>query len=200
MDLSKNPPYMFSSQKVDYFFRWHWWNAPLVFFPISALLLFFGFKEGLKVSDLWVTIPLGLLLWTLFEYVMHRFLFHLSGNSQAIKHFHYVVHGMHHAHATDPMRVIFPPFFSLITGLIMLGLMLFLLPLAWGLGIFASFILGYIWYEFMHYADHHIKWKFSWFKRLKRHHLLHHHSQAYSQKNFGVTTSLWDRVFNTFMA
>lgn len=199
MDISKNPPYMFASKKVDYFFKWHWWSAPLLFLPISALLLSFALAT-LALAQAMLAQVLGLLLWTLFEYSMHRFLFHLPSKSAVMEHFHYVVHGMHHAHATDPMRVIFPPFLSIAFGLLVGVVFILLMPLFWALGVFSGFIIGYTWYEFMHYADHHIKWKLPWFKQLKRHHLLHHHSSSYEGKNFGVTTSLWDKVFKTFMA
>lgn len=198
MDTSKNPPYMFSSPRVDYFFRWHWWSAPLVFLPISALLFGFALSQ-VDAGQVILLMIAGGLLWTLFEYCMHRFLFHLPGNSRAMKHFHYIVHGMHHAHSTDPLRVIFPPFLSIFTGILVGGILFLLFPIPVALGLYAGFILGYIWYEFIHYADHHIKWKVSLLKRLKRHHLLHHHSTAYKGKNFGVTTSLWDKVFKTFM-
>lgn len=190
---------MFSSAKVDYFFKWHWWSAHVTFLPLAAVLLFLAFS-GLPLGQAVLSMIAGIFLWTLFEYSMHRFLFHLTGDSPFLKHFHYVVHGMHHAHATDPLRVIFPPFLSVITGALVAGFLALTLPLYWFFGVYASFIIGYTWYEFMHYADHHIKWKYPWFKRLKRHHLLHHHSSEYRGKNFGVTTILWDKVFNTFLA
>lgn len=200
MDLSQNPPFMFTAKKIDYFFRWRWWSAPLIFVPISLALLLYALYESLSVVELISSFLIGGLFWTLFEYVMHRFVFHLKGKTPLMKHIHYVVHGMHHAHTTDPLRVIFPPFLSIINGLLVGLILAWLLPLPWAAGIFSSFILSYTWYEFIHYADHHIKWKVSWLKRLKRHHLLHHHSGAYQGKNFGVTTSLWDRVFNTYLA
>lgn len=191
---------MFSLPVVDYFFRWRWWAALVAFLPACLLLLVYA-KLGPMAA--WLTlIPSflsGALSWTLFEYVMHRFLFHAIGHAPSLKHLHYVVHGMHHAYPTDPTRVIFPPFASVIVGSGLGGLIYLLLPTTWSIGFFAGFVAGYLGYEFIHYASHHIKWKWAWLKRLKRHHLLHHHSMGSKNKNFGVTTTFWDRVFNTYL-
>jgi sterol desaturase/sphingolipid hydroxylase (fatty acid hydroxylase superfamily) len=199
MDISKKPHHMFSFPAIDYFFHWRWWVAPVVFLPLVFLLL------GYTIFSFFALVPtvcaavLGMISWTFFEYCMHRFCLHFIGSTPKLKHLHYVVHGMHHAHPTDPVRVIFPPFGSVIIGAAIALLFFALLPLLWALSGLAGFIVGYVWYEFMHYASHHIKWKSAWFMRRKRHHLLHHHSGEFKNKNFGVTTSLWDHVFNTYM-
>ena len=199
-DHSK-PPYMFQSKAVDYFFAWRWWVAPVVFMPVSATSVALAFRfSDIKVVQSIGAIVGGILLWTLFEYCMHRVMFHFEGNGPLTRHLHYVVHGMHHAHPTDPKRVIFPPFGSLFIGLLMAAVLYMVLPLAWFFCVFAGFICGYCWYEFMHYAAHHVKWQIPVMRRLKRHHLLHHHNRDGVQNNFGVTTSLWDHVFGTFLA
>lgn len=131
---------------------------------------------------------------------MHRFMFHAFSRTPSLSHLHYVIHGMHHVFPTDPQRVIFPPFGSLILGSLLVGIMTLIVPLPWLFGGTAGFITGYCWYEFVHYASHHIKWRIGWLKRLKRHHLLHHHNEAFKDKNYGVTTVLWDRVFSTYLA
>jgi sterol desaturase/sphingolipid hydroxylase (fatty acid hydroxylase superfamily) len=147
-----------------------------------------------------VTFVAGVFLWTFFEYLMHRFMFHVFSHVAGLKHMHYVIHGMHHVYPTDPYRVIFPPFMALAVGALLAGLMALILPTPWFFGTISGFVVGYCWYEFVHYASHHIKWKTAWLKRLKRHHLLHHHNEAFKDKNYGVTTVLWDRVFNTYLA
>lgn len=200
MEVSNNPPYMFSLKTVDYFFRWRFWTAPLLFVPVSVGFIYYAISSlHVAISTLAISFSGGLALWTLFEYCMHRFTFHTIAKIARLKHVHYVVHGMHHAYPTDPVRVIFPPFFSAIFGSVIGIAMFLLISPSLAAGIFSGFILGYAWYEFMHYAAHHIKWKISWFKNLKRHHLLHHHSMSFKDKNFGVTTSFWDRVFGTHL-
>jgi 4-hydroxysphinganine ceramide fatty acyl 2-hydroxylase len=200
-DIKKSPPFMFSRPFIDYFFRWNWWVVPLIFLPISFSLFFFGMiRSSVNALILVILFVCGLFSWTFFEYCMHRFLFHTIGHSCFLNHLHYVIHGMHHAYPTDPLRVIFPPFGSFIIGGIIGFMLFFLLSPQFFAVVYAGFIIGYIWYEFMHYAAHHIKWKILLFKRLKRHHLLHHYNHLYKEQNFGVSTTLWDRIFKTYLA
>lgn len=201
MDISNKPKYMFSQPSLDFFFRWHWWTAPLVFVPVIIASLFGAlFWFEVRPTVVLATFFSGIFFWTLFEYLMHRFMFHVLAQLSGLKHLHYVIHGMHHEYPTDPYRVIFPPFLSIIVGALLAGVAMLIVPQTWFFGALAGFIAGYCWYEFVHYASHQIKWKNLWLKRLKRHHLLHHHNVAFKDKNYGVTTVLWDRVFSTYLA
>lgn len=61
------------------------------------------FRDSLLVDPdpfyptIW-TVCFGILLWTLLEYSLHRWVFHLepSGRSQAMIYFHFAIHGLHH--------------------------------------------------------------------------------------------------------
>ena len=64
-------------------------------------------------------------------------------------------------------------------------------------------MLGYLAYVGVHYALHHVNslgptWLPAslrvWLRNLIRAHAVHHHQTQY---NFGVTTTIWDRVFGT---
>jgi 4-hydroxysphinganine ceramide fatty acyl 2-hydroxylase len=199
MNTHENPNYMFEDPKIDYFFIWRWWVAPAVFVPVSLTLIVIAKSVfGLSALSLIVNILAGIFLWTLAEYGLHRFIFHVFASKYGNKHIKYVIHGMHHVYPNDPYRVIFPPQGSLVIGALLLLLFLIILPKAWAFTITGGFALGYCWYEFMHYAIHQIKWPFHWYKGRKRHHLLHHHNENYKDVNYGVTTSLWDHVFKTY--
>lgn len=201
MDTMNKPNYMFSRPFIDFFFRWHWWVAPVVFMPLAITLLIAGFMfASMSIASALITFGAGVFFWTLFEYFMHRFMFHVFSHLPGLNHLHYVIHGMHHVYPTDPYRVIFPPFLSLFVGGLLALVVAIILPSSWFFGGISGFVTGYCWYEFVHYASHHIKWKTSWLKKLKRHHLLHHHNEAFKDKNYGVTTVLWDRVFSTYLA
>ena len=201
MDTMNKPNHMFSQPVIDFFFRWHWWVAHIVFVPVVILSLIIGiYYMNMSLGAAALTFVGGVFFWTLFEYFMHRFMFHEFSHVSGLSHLHYVIHGMHHVYPTDPYRVIFPPFLSILVGGLLAGILALILPLTWFFGVLAGFIAGYCWYEFVHYASHHIKWKTLLLKRLKRHHLLHHHNEAYKDKNYGVTTVLWDRVFSTYMS
>jgi sterol desaturase/sphingolipid hydroxylase (fatty acid hydroxylase superfamily) len=46
----------------------------------------------------------------------------------------------------------------------------------------------------VHHAIHHWKFENKLFKKLKRHHYIHH---ARDTKNIGMVTTFWDHVFGT---
>ena len=60
---------------------------------------------------------------------------------------------------------------------------------------FGGFMLGYIFYDEIHYATHHAPMKFGWWQKVKHHHVLHHYHDP--DKGFGVSSPLWDVVFGT---
>src|SRR5262245_8330349 len=117
MDLSTKPNFMFAHRSLDFLFNWRWWAAWVVFIPLTIVLMAMAllYYEGTLMSAT-IALIMGLFAWTLCEYVLHRFIFHFIGENPWLKHFHYVVHGMHHAYPTDPHRVIFPPFLSIALG------------------------------------------------------------------------------------
>lgn len=57
-------------------------------------------------------LALGIFLWTLLEYSLHRWVFHLDATNQsgAVCTFHFLLHGLHHKVPFDPYRLVFPPF------------------------------------------------------------------------------------------
>jgi len=60
---------------------------------------------------------------------------------------------------------------------------------------FPGFILGYLLYGTMHYAIHAWNPPYKWMKPLWRNHHLHHYKN--DNQGFGVSTTIWDRVFGT---
>ena len=61
-------------------------------------------------------------------------------------------------------------------------------------GFSAGLLTGYVWYEFVHLAEHGA-WRLPMLRRLTRHHAWHHFKDW--ERAFGVTTPLWDWVFGT---
>ncbi len=57
----------------------------------------------------------------------------------------------------------------------------------------SGFTLGYLTYDLMHYATHHFPMRWGVFRSLKRHHM--HHYKTPNQR-FGVSSPLWDSVWD----
>jgi sterol desaturase/sphingolipid hydroxylase (fatty acid hydroxylase superfamily) len=136
----------------------------------------------------------GMLFWTLFEYIAHRFLFHFVANSGKAQKFIYTLHGNHHHYPRDKQRLFMPPVPSLILASAIFGLQ-WLIMGEQTLMFFPGFLFGYLMYGSMHYAIHAWNPPFKWMKGLWRNHHLHHYKNEHN--GFGVSSTIWDHIFGT---
>jgi sterol desaturase/sphingolipid hydroxylase (fatty acid hydroxylase superfamily) len=173
-----------------------WWLVLVVWVPIGASLVAVSVAwGGLTVGAALARVALGALLWTLFEYVLHRFVFHWQPTTAVGRRFHFVSHGIHHLDPWDPTRLVFPPLAGLVVAILIFGLIWLATPLASALAVMAGVLAGYITYDMTHYFTHHGKPRSRWGKFLKAYHLAHHHKHW--DRMFGVSQPLWDVVFRT---
>lgn len=136
----------------------------------------------------------GLLLWTLTEYVLHRFVFHWRPASALMEQLVFIMHGNHHAVPDDPLRNLMPPMVSVpVGGLVWAGLVGIAGPA--GNWLFLGWMSGYVAYDLVHYACHQWPMKGRLARMLKTHHMHHHHMRE--EGNFAITGMMWDRLFRT---
>jgi sterol desaturase/sphingolipid hydroxylase (fatty acid hydroxylase superfamily) len=166
-----------------------------MYLPIMAYMLYHsGFHLDFSFSHILVTFLGGMLFWTFFEYIAHRFIFHWVAESPRAQKIVYVMHGNHHHFPRDRERLFMPP----VPSLIIAGLLFFIMFAIMrqnAFMFFPGFILGYLMYGSMHYAIHAWNPPFKWMKPLWRNHHLHHYKNEH--QGFGVSTTIWDRVFGT---
>jgi dihydroceramide fatty acyl 2-hydroxylase len=124
-------------------------------------------------------ILLGVVWWTLLEYLLHRFAFHKKGKYLGKRHL------AHHA-KLDKRRLAVAPWQSMVGGSL-LNAAVFVAVFGWAPGgaLMAGMLGGYAAYEWIHYSTHY----------LRAYHLAHHHKSP--KTRFGVTSPLWDYVFGT---
>ncbi len=65
----------------------------------------------------------GYALWTLFEYWLHRIVFHFEPEDGLGARLHWIIHGVHHDHPNDPLRLVMPPAVSVPLGAAVFGLL-----------------------------------------------------------------------------
>jgi len=166
-----------------------------IYMPVITYLLYYSSaKLNYRYSTVALTFLGGMLFWTFFEYIMHRFVFHMVAESERAQKFIYILHGNHHHFPRDKERLFMPPVPSLIIASVILSLFYLIM----GTNVFMffpGFILGYLLYGTMHYAIHAWNPPVRWMKPLWRNHHLHHYKDDH--KGFGVSTTIWDRVFGT---
>jgi sterol desaturase/sphingolipid hydroxylase (fatty acid hydroxylase superfamily) len=166
-----------------------------MYVPIFTYMLYLaGDKYGYSTGRILLIFLAGMMFWSLFEYVAHRFLFHWTAKSERARKFVYTLHGNHHHYPRDRQRLFMPPIPSLIISTVLFGLMYVIMGTN-VLMFFPGFLFGYLMYGTMHYAIHAWNPPFKWMKPLWRNHHLHHYKNEHH--GFGVSSTLWDLVFGT---
>jgi sterol desaturase/sphingolipid hydroxylase (fatty acid hydroxylase superfamily) len=148
----------------------------------------------LRFSGPWVlaggVVLMGFLSCGLLEYVVHRWVLH--GPPSLARRGHAQHHG-------EPRALISTPLFVIMTGALALwGLFGLVLPVGLAALLVFGLYAGYNYFAFVHHQQHH-RGKdvgcVAYWRRLEQLHHLHHHRQVV---NFGISTTIWDRLFGTF--
>jgi 4-hydroxysphinganine ceramide fatty acyl 2-hydroxylase len=193
---------MFRSDLVEFFSKVH----PLVPAALYLPVAWFAMRAalgGLGVFAVAGGIAAGLFFWSFAEYVLHRFVFHLPLAGPFSKFIYFQSHGIHHQYPDDFYRLLMVPPVSAPLAAAFYGLFALALPAPWAAATFAGFVLGYLAYDYTHFAVHFMKPPRSvwlapftlWFKAARRRHMVHHFDTH--DRGYGVSTGLWDHVFGT---
>jgi dihydroceramide fatty acyl 2-hydroxylase len=186
---------MFETPLIERFSRIHP-ATPFVFWlPVCGYLAFRAYENGMGPGVGLSLGLLGLFVWTLSEYVLHRWVFHYVGPRLWQRRLHFVLHGVHHDFPQDGDRLVFPLGASIPFGLTFYLAFRALAGPVLVDPLFVGFGLGYLAYDGTHYAIHHFRMSSRLGKWIKRHHMIHHHTGAHAR--WGVTSPLWDYVFGT---
>ncbi len=138
----------------------------------------------------------GWLTWTFAEYIVHRFGYHTKTTNKTWLRIQYLAHGIHHQYPRDAERLAMPPLPALLLISLFFGLFYLIMGM-YAVAFFPGFLIGYMLYISLHYAQHRIKSpKYGPMKKLWKYHALHHYKYP-ETKAFGVSTLLWDYVFGT---
>ena len=187
---------LFKNPVIEYFSHIHPATPLIVYLPIIAIVLYFGIPGNNYFYD-FLTFLIGIFLWTLLEYVMHRFAFHTHPKSDLGKRIHFLVHGVHHDYPRDGTRLVMPLIISVPLAIFFFFFFRAVMG-SYYLTYFAGLLLGYVAYDSIHFATHHFPMKKGVAKWLKDYHLRHHYNDENSA--FGVSNPLWDYVFGTVPA
>lgn len=192
-------PRFFSSPLLEMFTKTPWYGVLLVWLPVIGGLV--GFAAGtLSVGWLVHLVIDGAVLWTAYEYVFHRFLFHMDvrlPDHKLAMTAHFLMHGVHHFLPLDRYRLVMPP--------LMLSVLATPVGVVWSLvlgpaqaaALMTGSFLGYLAYDMIHYYSHHGLYMNSYLRRMKTYHMDHHYVDPGA--GFGVSSVVWDAVLNTLL-
>ena len=187
-------PRLFDNPLLDKLSRVHWSVPLFIYGPVIMALGAVSFRLIAPTAVLGMT-ALGYLIWTLIEYFGHRYLFHWEFPGDFGKRIHFLIHGVHHDHPNDPLRLVMP---ILLSGPIMIIAWL-VATLLFGATLrfpgLMGFVIGYLAYDMVHYYTHHATPTTRLGMTMRRLHLMHHFRDH--DKGFGVSAPYWDFVFGT---
>src|ERR671938_136534 len=109
--LRASPP-LLPVQSLDRLTRVHHLVPVIIYVPAIAVLLGFAFSRS-SVAAVIGLVAAGYVLWTLAEYWIHRVVFHFEPEGGWGAKLHFLIHGVHHEHPNDPLRLVMPPLASI---------------------------------------------------------------------------------------
>lgn len=185
---------MFDTKVLERLSRVHWSVPLIIFVPPIIVLLALGFADGAGVASILYILG-GVLFWTLTEYWLHRAVFHFDTGRGFITRLHWIMHGVHHDHPNDPMRLVMPPAVSIPLAVIFLTVFALVLGSPYWMIFGAAFLSGYLLYDMTHYYVHHGRPRTVVGRKLREWHMRHHFQDH--ERGFGVSSPTWDHVFGT---
>lgn len=190
---------MVSALKQIVFRRFSHPLYPTLIFPgmgawLSALVLS---RHPMNPASIGILFLVGVLSWTLVEYLLHRFVFHWVEVAEPWRTMFSGLHMAHHEAPDSSTLIVAPPVVSF-TFATLFFLIFWTLTqnLAAAALLITGLFTGYCIYEWVHFATHQYAMTSRLGRVLKKYHLQHHHKHP--NKGFGVTSPFWDRVFGTF--
>ncbi len=187
---------MFRNGFMERLSKVHFTVPLIIYLPVVVFFTYRSFSaNGNTIGWFFLYLAAGFFIWTIAEYLLHRFVFHFVPKSKWGLRLHFIFHGVHHDFPRDARRLVMPPSVSIPLAILFYLLFLWLLPARMMDAFFAGFVVGYLVYDMIHYAIHHGNFKSRLMKSIKQHHMLHHYSD--SSKGYGVSSNFWDIFFQS---
>jgi len=193
-DVLRASPPMFESRVLDALSRVHPSVPIVIFLPVIVAMTAWALSSR-GPGEVLALVLAGYALWTLFEYWLHRLVFHFEPDEGIGARMHWIIHGVHHDHPNDPMRLVMPPAVSVPLAAIVFAVLYLLFGSHTAPAIGAGFFIGYLVYDMMHYYLHHFRPHGRLGRMLRERHMRHHFQD--DTRGFGISAPYWDEVFRT---
>jgi dihydroceramide fatty acyl 2-hydroxylase len=193
-DVLRASPPMFDSRLLDAFSRVHPFVPVMIFGPTIVVMAIWGLEQ-VSVAEAIGLFAVGYFMWSLFEYWLHRIVFHFEPERGVGARLHWIIHGIHHEHPNDPLRLVMPPAVSVPLGALVFALLYLIFGAHYAPSIAAGFFSGYLLYDMIHYYLHHFAPHGRLGRMLRERHMRHHFQD--DTRGFGISAPYWDEVFRT---
>jgi sterol desaturase/sphingolipid hydroxylase (fatty acid hydroxylase superfamily) len=193
-DVLRASPPMFDSRVLDALSRVHPAVPILIFVPAIALMMAWALSQVGVLAAVLLAVA-GYAMWTLFEYWLHRLVFHFEPEQGLGARMHWIIHGVHHDHPNDPLRLVMPPAVSVPLGAAVFGVLYLIFGSRYSPALGAGFFTGYLMYDLTHYYLHHFRPRGRLGRVLRERHMRHHFQDE--TRGFGISAPYWDDIFGT---
>ncbi|RIB03786.1 hypothetical protein C2G38_2135822 [Gigaspora rosea] len=190
---------LFANPMLELLTKTPWYAIPILWIPAITYYLYMA-SGSLGSRTIIVLFLIGIGIWTLLEYTLHRFLFHIDAllpdHPYALS-VHFALHGIHHYLPMDRLRLVMPPILgaAIAYPIIQLGYIMF--PEHAARAMIAGAMFGYVCYDLTHYHLHHARPFSQHLREMKTYHLAHHYKNY--ELGYGITSKFWDSIFGTVL-
>src|SRR2546423_7870728 len=146
---------MFDWDILDRLSRVPPWVPLVIFVPAIGIMLGVGAPHFSPLEVVGLALG-GYLFWTLTEYWMHRLVFHFEPEEGLGARLHWIIHGVHHDHPNDPLRLVMPSAVSIPLGGAVFGVLYAVFGVRHAPGLGAGLFARYLVYGLTHYYLHHL--------------------------------------------
>jgi sterol desaturase/sphingolipid hydroxylase (fatty acid hydroxylase superfamily) len=170
------------------------WHVLKFLIPVEVALFAFAW-QSLSATEILLYTLSGVVIWTFYEYWLHRSFFHWTPKNPTVRAWVERIHIHHRRHPNDLTQLNAGiAFVAPQAGGLYLLLSLFV---GWTTSaqLLAGVLIGYYIYEIMHYTSHAHTGTEGGLGWIRKYHRLHHHADWNSR--FGVSQPFWDFVFGT---
>jgi sterol desaturase/sphingolipid hydroxylase (fatty acid hydroxylase superfamily) len=173
----------------------------LVWTPFLALMTGVSLLAGTRALTIAGGMAFGVVVYSVVEYLMHRYLYHWEPESRFLRTITADVGRRHMRHHREPEKmhgaindrqapiVVFASLLAVASALVMPW------PLGFGLMAIAAGAANYVLQELLHFGTHHLPMRHPLLAAMKRHHMLHHYRDW--DMNYGLFWPFWDMILGT---
>jgi sterol desaturase/sphingolipid hydroxylase (fatty acid hydroxylase superfamily) len=172
-----------------------------IFYSVYSLIVL---ALALRSAHPWIAVgfyALGIPVWTLVEYLFHRFVLHghFGPGDGFIRKFAHQrldpLHWEHHERPFDGLHIN-GEIKDLLPLFVVAAPVSFIAPIYTLPTLLAGVVEFYVVEEWVHHSCHFYNFRSAYFRYIKRHHF-YHHSPRGMEKGYGLTNGFWDIVFET---
>jgi sterol desaturase/sphingolipid hydroxylase (fatty acid hydroxylase superfamily) len=172
---------------------------PFIFYTVILICLNVAAVKSEGVSFLSAAgfFSVGLLIWGLYEYVVHRWVLHREPGENGLDLPGNRTHLKHHADP-DSLERLNVQLSESVPVCVVYCLIAWAATGSWQsmTYLYTGLMAGYFFYEYLDFQAHHGMSRTRFIRYFRKYHLLHHHYDA--KVRYGVTSPLFDYIFGTY--